>query len=355
MTVRNQTIDIAKGIGIMLVVFGHNWIVLHEKGVLFRTIFSFHMPLFFFLSGVLLKDAGSLKQFIVTKADSLLKPYFVVTICLGIGKIFAHPTTWFKYLFGVIYATNVTIEWEPLWFLPHLFVALLAVWMMLRVTQHFERRSLWITFIAAILLAIGGTFIDVFWRIDLSNWIYIDTFFDRVKHLPGLPFSIDLIWLSSAYILIGFLARQHVKSINFHAPAFFSAAIVFALLQYYFDRTTDLAARLYGDVFTSSLQAILGIYITIALSALVANWMLARRILTYIGSSTLFILIFHDVLQSKTFYILDRLSKLSYLSGMLSLIAGVLLPIVLLEIVKRQRFLAAMLLPRKLNFSKNGK
>ncbi|MEO7862090.1 MAG: acyltransferase family protein [Nitrospirales bacterium] len=57
---RNKTVDIAKGLGILLVVFGHNWIVLHEKGELFRVIFSFHVPLFFFLSGIFFKETTSL-------------------------------------------------------------------------------------------------------------------------------------------------------------------------------------------------------------------------------------------------------------------------------------------------------
>ena len=38
---RNTTIDVAKGIGIILVVAGHNWSVLHPKGEVFRIIFSF--------------------------------------------------------------------------------------------------------------------------------------------------------------------------------------------------------------------------------------------------------------------------------------------------------------------------
>ncbi len=44
---RIEWIDVLKGIGIILVILGHTH-------VLFRTyIFSFHMPLFFFISGYL--------------------------------------------------------------------------------------------------------------------------------------------------------------------------------------------------------------------------------------------------------------------------------------------------------------
>lgn len=44
---RNQIIDISKGLGIFLVVWGH---VINNQANIY--IFSFHMPLFFFLSGL---------------------------------------------------------------------------------------------------------------------------------------------------------------------------------------------------------------------------------------------------------------------------------------------------------------
>lgn len=46
--IRNQAIDIAKGVGIFLVVYGHT-----IKGTEFRTfLYAFHMPLFFVISGL---------------------------------------------------------------------------------------------------------------------------------------------------------------------------------------------------------------------------------------------------------------------------------------------------------------
>jgi fucose 4-O-acetylase-like acetyltransferase len=61
---RNNTIDIARGAGIILVVLGHNWIITHNHGELYRIIFSFHMPLFFFLSGVVFKNNSSFGSFL---------------------------------------------------------------------------------------------------------------------------------------------------------------------------------------------------------------------------------------------------------------------------------------------------
>ena len=47
---RDAVVDIAKGIGILLVVYGH----LHNPINTF--IYAFHMPLFFFLSGFFIKN-----------------------------------------------------------------------------------------------------------------------------------------------------------------------------------------------------------------------------------------------------------------------------------------------------------
>lgn len=43
---RMPELDVAKGLAMFLVVFGH---ILKFKSLVFNWIFSFHMPLFFFL------------------------------------------------------------------------------------------------------------------------------------------------------------------------------------------------------------------------------------------------------------------------------------------------------------------
>lgn len=59
---RIDALDTAKGLGILLVVFGHAWRGNYAAGLgisdpvfesVDRAIYSFHMPLFFFLSGLL--------------------------------------------------------------------------------------------------------------------------------------------------------------------------------------------------------------------------------------------------------------------------------------------------------------
>jgi fucose 4-O-acetylase-like acetyltransferase len=84
-----QSIAYLQTIGILLVVLGHS---LHEYPVdngestwLFRAIYSFHMPLFVFISGVLMlytskrqRFARSFRSFVWAKVKHLLLPYVVL-------------------------------------------------------------------------------------------------------------------------------------------------------------------------------------------------------------------------------------------------------------------------------------
>lgn len=79
-TARNATVDLARGIGIILIALGHNRLVLQDQGEAFRVIYSFHLPLFFFLTGLYLRDTDRLAASVMTRFDSLLKPYFVVLL-----------------------------------------------------------------------------------------------------------------------------------------------------------------------------------------------------------------------------------------------------------------------------------
>jgi fucose 4-O-acetylase-like acetyltransferase len=349
MQARNATIDIARGIGIILVVLGHNWTVLQERGELFRVIYSFHLPLFFFLSGLFLKDSTGLENFTRSRADALLKPYFAVLLLLGIAEMLAPhavpvaSTTPLAYFSGVLYGTAPTIAWTPLWFLPHLFLASVLAMALLHATRVLSKRSAWLWLIACTLLAAGIGSISWFWEIGTGNALR----FMGQNHLPGLPWSLDLLFISTPFILFGFLLGKPVAAMRFKRFGFLAAALAFAALHGYRGETMDLSLRVYGNPLISTLQAALGIYLVLSISSLLQRYAVLRRPLAYIGSASLFILLFHYVLQGRAFLMLSHVSDNEILVGAASLVVGVLLPLPMLEIVRRQRFLAAVLLPRR--------
>lgn len=73
---RNIYLDVIKGIGIFLVVLAHV-----SRHSITGVIYSFHMPLFFIISGYIYgkyNKIESCRLFIQRKISSLLVPYFVL-------------------------------------------------------------------------------------------------------------------------------------------------------------------------------------------------------------------------------------------------------------------------------------
>lgn len=79
---RNKKIDIAKGIGIILVVFAH--ILASTPPYVGNIIYYFHMPLFFFLAGVTAlysyNENMNFKEFVKKKIVGILIPYFIFSL-----------------------------------------------------------------------------------------------------------------------------------------------------------------------------------------------------------------------------------------------------------------------------------
>jgi acyltransferase len=132
---RLDWIDALKGIGIMLVVLGHHSL----PAALDTYIFSFHMPLFFFISGFLFdfgKYSKSGANFVKSKFKSLIVPYFLfasltcIFYCLldavyqpGITNIEFCDANTLHRIYSILYALGPLISYNPpLWFLPCLFV-----------------------------------------------------------------------------------------------------------------------------------------------------------------------------------------------------------------------------------------
>jgi fucose 4-O-acetylase-like acetyltransferase len=105
-------IDYAKGIGIILVVYGHVLIGLNNAKMLqqgdlsirylldfsLNFTYTFHMALFFFLSGLLASSKkisawGDLSAFLQKKATSILYPYLVWSLIQGVLNALMSPYT----------------------------------------------------------------------------------------------------------------------------------------------------------------------------------------------------------------------------------------------------------------------
>ena len=79
---RIEWVDVSKVLVIWLMVLGH---ILEKTGldaVVRNMIYSFHMPFFFFISGLLYKNkTSSFWQFTIANVKSLLIPYVFLRLC----------------------------------------------------------------------------------------------------------------------------------------------------------------------------------------------------------------------------------------------------------------------------------
>jgi fucose 4-O-acetylase-like acetyltransferase len=141
---RDIVIDVVRGISIVLVALGHtNLGVLHRgwwgtsnAGVrLSLAIYAFHMPAFFFVSGVFLRpgvEKRGVKHYTVAKLRTMIYPYLLWAAIFAAAPIpFARftsqtPPGWHKFLLDLI--TGNTF-----WFLPTLFFALMLGMLMRRI------------------------------------------------------------------------------------------------------------------------------------------------------------------------------------------------------------------------------
>lgn len=127
---RLPELDVAKGLAMFLVVFGH---ILKFKSPVFNWIFSFHMPLFFFLTGMTFRPEKykSLGQAVKNKLRTRLFPYFAITfagfvICLirPSYRIYMVMTGVKNELLSIFYyAQPAGLYVGQVWFLAVLFFA----------------------------------------------------------------------------------------------------------------------------------------------------------------------------------------------------------------------------------------
>lgn len=137
---RNGAIDAAKGLGILFVIVGHVMSpVMGDNGVLnmmYTLMYTFHMPLFFFLSGLTSRKLIGGRHFVDKlllmrqKAKRLLIPYYAWAIIYTPMKWLMRDAVRFQYEYSpwtLLVGNNPDGQ---LWFLYVLFMlSVIAIWL----------------------------------------------------------------------------------------------------------------------------------------------------------------------------------------------------------------------------------
>ena len=162
----------------------------------------------------------------------------------------------------------------------------------------------------------------------------------------GLPFSADVLLLSGFFFLAGLHLKRMVLNFKPHPIWMALAATLFAALWFGFHQTINFNFRSYGHALIVPVQALAAIYLALVLCHALSRWQAARRLLSYVGRGSLFVLMFHSPLQAKALVWMTRWPGPGVLAMLLSFVAAVGLSLLLWELVRRQRVLAWLLLPR---------
>ena len=219
---RIEWLDVAKGLGIICVVYGHTIF----KDELWRIwIYSFHMPLFFFLSGITYNEEKytDSRKFLASKIKSILIPYFIFCIIAlmrniveqlyalcTIGKAFDAAVLAQKAV-GIVIALRGSVWACAAWFLPCIFVVLILMYGTFKVARlcKAEKRTC-ATAAAIVFLVIGLLYAK--------------------SGLPYMPWSIDAAFVAFFFTALGWLCKHAVAQSK--KAIYYAAAMIVGGVQH---------------------------------------------------------------------------------------------------------------------------
>ncbi len=290
---RLDWVDTARGLGIILVVYGHAlrghvtsgaYDTAWHADVQDAVIYSFHMPLFFFLAGLFVQQslAKGAVVFLREKLISLVYPYFLWSaISVGLAVLAAGAVN------NAMSSGAILRLWQTpvyqYWFL----YALVIIQMLALVSRADWRITAVLCFISAVGLGTGGL-----GMISIAISFYV-------------------------YFGLGILIAPYLPAIQGKRGVVTAAALVAA--------TGFAASFLIGDLWSGRglavARAVLGITATISVAMLCALW---SRWLALLGTASMAIYVLHTIFSAGTRI---ALRAIGFSDNLLALVLGTVIGI----------------------------
>lgn len=191
---RIDFIDIAKGIAIICIILGHL-----GSNSINRVVFTFHVSIFFIITGYFTNKKYSMKEFIYSKFKRLIIPYCITSVIMilisllslrifyGLNMIDKLGAR--EWLMAAIYGAG-----DSHVFLGYKFRAIGAIWF------------LWASFWASILLRISLEYKKKY-RVLFIVILFIVGYF--TPKIIWLPLSIQAGFCATAFMYIGYLVNAY--------------------------------------------------------------------------------------------------------------------------------------------------
>lgn len=285
---RRIWIDIARGLGIFLVIFGH---LTRYGAPLSNWIFSFHMPLFFFLSGCVYKykEEESAKNQYRKIFYDLIVPYLLICI---VGLIISllipnfRPVSIGKVLIESLYFVQPEmLHVGQIWFLFCL--AVVQFFFILIKRKKIKKRNETIIIFISFILAF---FIGYVYRHYLTG---VAIFGHR---LIRLPFKIDSALMGLFFLGYESMRTEIFKNIFATKVIIKIVVIITSLVMnvvfgVYLNGSTNLAENYYHNPFFFLLSSFSGIFMIIMISSLIKQ----LALIEFYGINSLSIFAFHSM------------------------------------------------------------
>lgn len=256
---RDNSIDIAKGIGIFLVVWGHQF----SNCPIFNWIYLFHMPLFFFLGGCFIKDE-KYSIFLYKKVRTLLTPFIIFYLGSLLLKIIIYKMREgnLNFMQDLDFYALSTINY-PLWFIVCLFVSLNIYYFIRKIPYKFV--------IITIITAIGTIFFH---------------------YKINLPFFLTQALVAILFIYLGEKAYNNVKK-----NKYILITLMLTLPLYIYAGWNNVKTDMGGLLIDNNpllffMPAVSGISLTLLISRFINRYNISKTI-SQIGKYSLFIFAIH--------------------------------------------------------------
>ena len=298
-TKRLDYVDIAKGLAMLAIVWGHIMLV----GWSHNFVYGFHIFIFFFLSGMMFRKEkyDSVMSLVKKRFRTLLVPYFflsVISWCIWAGYNYLLHNTVESYWMPLIEtfiaqgSGGYLVHNVPLWFIPCLLFVEVVYYLICKHTNTYA--NILICFLCAIV----------------GYWMVLpNDFFDFTK----LPWNIEAGLSALVFYCVGNLLISHIgheKIMNWvNANKFFSVTIVlvFTILLYFgtlYNGHVTLGTNVFGkNPFAFYITGICGTISTIVFSLLMTfsnRQLVEKKMVTFVrwvGRNSLYFLAVHCPLK----------------------------------------------------------
>jgi acyltransferase len=261
-------VDNLKAFGILFVILGH----ISSPPQAF--IFTWHMPLFFIISGFFIDVSQKPQQFIVNNSKRLLLPYLAFTLLALLAGTFKRlildrePIDYFSEFYNMYIwmdgASLINTYAFVLWFLPTLFFARLVVFFLCKYVNKIV-----VQFIIVSLLFILSFLLD-------------------------LPFALDNALNSALFVYIGFKVFFYYKRGSHHSFLFIyfflSVLILSMIYMIYGLPGLDMARKNYSNIPVNIVWSCLTVFV---LSVLLSHINFKSYLMRTWSKNTMFIFAIH--------------------------------------------------------------